>query len=105
MIAHLSMYHAMFILFMKDKKRISQCVSPFIIFASWPYFSIGETNRNLAKTRLTKRVRQFFSLPLRFVFNCQEQQVHREDARPDAAFSEILVKLFRTVLHGRHCNV
>lgn len=38
-----------------------------------------------------------FSLSLRFVFNCQEQQVHREDVALDAAAAlfQILVKLFR----------
>lgn len=44
-----------------------------------------ETNRNLAKTRLTRMRMAAFSFSLRFVFNCHEQQVHREDERRDAA--------------------
>lgn len=39
---------------------------------------------NLGKTRLPECVR-VSPFSLRFVFNCHEQQVHREDERRDAA--------------------
>lgn len=58
----------------------------------------GCTNAQKPRKNAALRMRPtVFSLSLRFVFNCQEQQVHREDAAGcrRGAFSDSPLKSFR----------
>lgn len=88
-------------LFTKDPYRES-IVCVYLAFRHARSSTIAQvptrkTNRKPRKNAVLRTRPAVFSLSLRFVFNCQEQQVHREDVRPDAAvLFQILVKLFST---------